>query len=130
MASLSVFGRTVTDVLAIAHDARSLDVVELWSGMGHIAQAARRNKLDAATFDILDDFHDDITTEGGFMKASSSANVHPKDCGPDLLPFSNPQLATLKTCECRRCWVQPCTVDAAQRCHTRRSSPPPDIRKT
>jgi len=83
MASLQAFGHTVTDVLAVSKETRTLDVVELWSGSGHIAKAARKNKLEAATFDILDDIRDDITTEVGFTKASNRfATVQPKDCGP------------------------------------------------
>ena len=83
MSSLQVFGHTVRDVLAVSKEARTLDVVELWSGSGHIVKAARKNKLEAATFDVLDDIRDDITTEVGFTKASNRvATVQPKDCGP------------------------------------------------
>ena len=66
MASLQAFGHTVTDVLAVSKETRTLDVVELWSGSGHIAKAARKNKLEAATFDILDDIRGDVATEVWF----------------------------------------------------------------
>ena len=57
---------------------RDLDVVELWSGAGHIAGAARESGHVAAEFDIeripghtnvVGPTSEDITTKGGFRKA-------------------------------------------------------------
>ena len=135
MASLKAFGRTVTDVLAIATNARPLDVVELWSGCGHIAQAARKNNLAAATFEILDDIHDDITAEVGLGKAASMfATARTKDCGPEQLPLTNPQLANLASCECRHCphTIDACHSNTSHTLHTPSPFPPPhyDIHKS
>ena len=57
---------------------RDLDVVELWSGVGNVAAAARDNGHSAAEFDldrvpgytnVPGPSNEDITTEAGFLKA-------------------------------------------------------------
>lgn len=72
MALLRMFGRTVSDVLR-DEPPRTTDVVELWSGVGHVAQAARKCGMQAHTFDIEDDHREDITTESGFMKVCATS---------------------------------------------------------
>ena len=49
--------------------ARRLDVVELWSGVGAVAKAARSRSLAAETFDTKDDPEQDVLTKTGFELA-------------------------------------------------------------
>lgn len=70
--SLLLFGLTVAQVLtspAWNNAARDLQVVELWSGVGHVAAAARKHGLRAATFEKNDDPLQNFLHQPGFMAA-------------------------------------------------------------
>ena len=70
--TLLLFGLTVAQVLtspAWNSTPRDLDVVELWSGVGHVAAAARKKALRAATFEKNDDPLQNFLHQPGFMAA-------------------------------------------------------------
>jgi hypothetical protein len=71
--SLVVLGWSLSSALSLSVE-RSLDVVELWSGVGSIVQAARSKHLSATPFDKYRNPHksdtsEDILTPSGFRAA-------------------------------------------------------------
>ena len=62
------FGYTVADVLQVPRS-RRFDIVELWSGKGTIARAAKAAGHEASTFDKDDDKDEDILTKDDFEVA-------------------------------------------------------------
>lgn len=66
---VSVFGITPADALGWPSPARDVDVVELWSGVGGVAAAARNVGLVAVEFDISRSPTEDLTWLPGFRSA-------------------------------------------------------------
>ena len=62
------FGYCMADVVDQDVE-RRIDVVELWSGVGSVASAARARSLAAETFDVADDPEQDILKKRGFKIA-------------------------------------------------------------
>ena len=70
--TLVIFGLTVAQVPRSPDwiaGPRDLNVVELWAGVGHVAQAARGLGLQAATFERNDDPQQDFVHRAGFLTA-------------------------------------------------------------
>ena len=63
-----VFGHCLADVLGKTVE-RRLDVVELWSGVGSIARAAKAKSFAAETFDFVDSPDQNILKKDGFELA-------------------------------------------------------------
>ena len=75
---LVLFGYITLEVALQGFVSRDLDVVELWSGVGSVATAARAAAFEAAEFDlgrikgitnVPGPLQEDITTAAGFLKA-------------------------------------------------------------
>ena len=64
-----VFGLTLMTVLGWPNVKRDIGILELWSGAGNIAKAGRKRGCKVATFDVINDTRQDMTTLKGFQIA-------------------------------------------------------------
>lgn len=69
LCAAAIFGLTLSSVLDRANVDRALHLLELWSGVGSIAQAGPRRSYNTRGFDNNNSEYEDITTPAGFKHA-------------------------------------------------------------